>query len=99
MLPGVGICLKNPTYLQRLRERQRVLFGVVLLLADPARLAEENDRVEHVSAIHAGRALCRFVGIESEETSLRVNRAPRALQAALVGEARQRVKLAKGCIS
>lgn len=77
---GEGKNSRATTYLQTLGEGERLLLGVVLLRAHPARAREEHDRVEHISAVHLRGVCARLVRVQSEEAPLRMHRPPRELQ-------------------
>lgn len=71
-------------HLKACREGKRIFVGVVFLGAHPTRAAEEDYRIEDIPAVHARGAGARLVGIEREESTLGVYRAPGALESSLV---------------
>lgn len=70
-------------HLEALRDRKWLLVWIVFLLAHPKGAAEEEHRIEHISAVHPGSAFRGLVGIDGEEPAFGVDRSTGELESPL----------------
>lgn len=70
-------------HLEAIRDRKWLLVWIVFLLAHPKGAAEEEHRIENISAVHPGSAFRGLVSIDAEEPAFRVDRSTGELESPL----------------